>query len=103
MARHIVLCLDGTNNYPNGGYTNIQRLCRALVRDESQFTYYQPGVGTIEPNSVAWRPGRRLGMFYDAMTARMLQRHVCSAYRYLMGVHREGDLVCAVHADQGQA
>lgn len=101
MTRHVVLCLDGTNNYPNGGYTNIQRLCRALARDEAQFTYYQPGVGTIEPSSLAFRPGRRLGMFVDSMTALMLQRHVCSAYRYLMDTYREGDVLYAFGFSRG--
>ncbi len=91
MARALVICIDGTNNYPSGGYTNIQRLCRILVRDDAQQTYYQPGVGTIEPNSLATRAGRRAAMLLDSASALMLERHVCSAYRYLMAEYRADD------------
>jgi uncharacterized protein (DUF2235 family) len=91
MSRSLVICIDGTNNYPSGGYTNVQRLCRILVRDDAQQTYYQPGVGTIEPNSMATRIGRRAAMLLDSASAIMLERHVCSAYRYLMEQYRPGD------------
>lgn len=91
MPRNLVICIDGTNNYPNGGYTNIQRLCRLLLRDETQQTYYQPGAGTIEPNSLATRWGRRVAMTLDAMSGILLQRHVCAAYRYLMEHYQPGD------------
>lgn len=91
MSRNLVVCIDGTNNYPNGGYTNIQRLLRVLVRDPQQQAYYQPGVGTIEPNSLATRWGRRAAMAVDSMSGILLQRHVCSAYRYLMAQYQPGD------------
>ena len=90
MTRH-VLCLDGTNNYPNGGYTNIQRLFRMLKRDEAQLTYYQPGVGTLEPGSVTSGVAKRALMLVDSMSALYIERHVCAAYRYLMAHWQEGD------------
>lgn len=91
MSRNLVVCIDGTNNYPNGGYTNIQRLLPMLVREPEQQAYYQPGAGTIEPNSLATRWGRRLAMTVDSMSGILLQRHVCSAYRYLMAQYQPGD------------
>ncbi len=91
MARRIVICIDGTNNYPGAGLTNIQRLVRMLGDDEDQLIYYQPGVGTIEPESLSLPWSRRLLKFVDSVSAIMLQRHVCSAYRFLMAHYRRGD------------
>ncbi len=90
MTRH-VLCLDGTNNYPDGGYTNIQRLFRMLKRDHEQLTYYQPGVGTLEPGSVLSTFAKRALMTIDSMSAIFIERHVCAAYRYLMSNWQDGD------------
>ncbi len=101
MPRRIVICIDGTNNYPNGGYTNIQRLLRMLKRDQEQLTYYQSGVGTIEPSSVTTRGGRKLAMLLDSMSAVMLKDHVCSAYRFLMSEYQEGDEICLFGFSRG--
>jgi uncharacterized protein (DUF2235 family) len=49
MPKTIVLCCDGTNNQMTGQATNVLRLYRALVRDEGQLTFYDPGVGTLAP------------------------------------------------------
>ena len=91
MARRIVICIDGTNNYPSGGYTNIQRLVRMLKRDDEQISYYQTGVGTVEPNSLTTQWAQRWWMLRDSMSAVMLETHVCDAYRFLMSEYREGD------------
>lgn len=101
MARRLIICIDGTNNYPNSGYTNIQRLFRLLRRDESQLTYYQPGVGTIEPGTVTSRVGRKLMMAVDGASAWLMRQHVTSAYRFLMNHYREGDEVCCFGFSRG--
>jgi uncharacterized protein (DUF2235 family) len=101
MPRHIVICIDGTNNRPGGGYTNVQRMVRTLVRDEQQLTYYQPGVGTIEPATLTTRSGRLLGRLADSVSALMLQRHVCAAYRFLMAHWRDGDRLCLFGFSRG--
>jgi len=100
MTRH-VLCLDGTNNFPNGGYTNIQRLFRMLKRDQEQLTYYQPGVGTLEPGSVTSGLAKRTLMLIDSMSAIFIERHVCAAYRYLMSHWQEGDELCLFGFSRG--
>jgi uncharacterized protein (DUF2235 family) len=92
MSRNIVVCIDGTNNSPGTGMTNVQRLNRMLVRDETQIVYYQPGVGTVEPGLVT-RWGRSALQLLDSISAVMLRRHVCSAYRYLMQEHTKGDAI----------
>ncbi len=101
MSRRIILCIDGTNNYPNGGYTNIQRLFRMLVRDEQQLSYYQPGVGTIEPGSLTTGWGRWLATVVDGASAWYLKQHVCYAYRYLMANYRPGDQICLFGFSRG--
>ncbi|UXI70244.1 T6SS phospholipase effector Tle1-like catalytic domain-containing protein [Tahibacter amnicola] len=92
-SRRLVICIDGTSNAPGEGMTNIQRLNRMLARDENQVVYYQPGVGTVEPESPDTRWDRRWLMFLDATTGYLMKRHVCSAYRYLMAEYREDDLI----------
>lgn len=91
MGRRIVICIDGTNNSPGAGMTNVQRLNRMLERSDEQVVYYQPGVGTVEPTSMSTPWGRRALMLLDSVSAVMLRRHVCSAYRYLMSEYRPGD------------
>lgn len=91
MGRRIVVCIDGTNNYPGAGLTNIQRLVRMLGDDEEQLIYYQPGAGTIEPDSLTLPWSRKLLKFVDSVSALMLQRHVSSAYRFLMSHYQRGD------------
>ncbi|MBD8526469.1 T6SS phospholipase effector Tle1-like catalytic domain-containing protein [Pseudomarimonas arenosa] len=101
MSRRLIICIDGTNNYPNSGYTNIQRLFRMLARDDTQLTYYQPGVGTIEPGTVTSRIGRKLMMAVDGASAWLMQQHVTSAYRFLMNHYREGDEICCFGFSRG--
>jgi hypothetical protein len=91
MARRLVVSIDGTNNAPGTGATNIQRLNRMLVRSATQVLYYQPGVGTVEPGSLTTRFGRRALMTLDAMSAVLLRRHVSSAYRFLIDEWQQGD------------
>ena len=101
MGRRIVVCVDGTNNAPGDGMTNVQRLNRILQRSEEQIVYYQPGVGTVEPTSMSTPWGRRALMVLDSISAVMLRRHVCSAYRYLMGEYRNGDTIYAFGFSRG--
>jgi uncharacterized protein (DUF2235 family) len=59
-----------------------------------QRVFYQPGVGTIDPErstTVVDRIRNSTGRFYDNMTAWMIYRHVSSAYLYLMNNLEHGD------------
>jgi uncharacterized protein (DUF2235 family) len=61
MGRRLILCIDGTDNSPTSLHrtstgeaeavrTNVSRFFRMLVKNgHSQLAYYQPGVGTIDP------------------------------------------------------
>lgn len=89
--RNIVVCLDGTNNSPADAHTHVQRLYRLIEKSSAQLTYYQPGVGTLEPIGVLGPLRRRVLMGLDSGSGWMLQRHVSAAYEFLSDVYREGD------------
>jgi uncharacterized protein (DUF2235 family) len=36
MSRNLVLCLDGTNNEPETGTTNVARIFRIAAKDDDQ-------------------------------------------------------------------
>jgi uncharacterized protein (DUF2235 family) len=101
MSRRLVLCIDGTNNEPLAGRTNVQRLYRMLARTPTQLTYYQPGVGTIAPYGVLGGLRRRALMVLDSVSAWMLQRHVCATYRYLMSHYEDGDEIAIFGFSRG--
>jgi hypothetical protein len=83
LYRQVFVFIDGTNNSPITGQTNVQRLYGLLARNDEQITYYQPGVGTLEPVGAIGGVWRRTLTFVDKTTAFMMKRHVCSAYEFL--------------------
>jgi uncharacterized protein (DUF2235 family) len=92
MGKRIVLCIDGTNNDPLHGRTNVSRFFRMLCKAPGeQVVYYQPGVGTLDPESARSSARLWLGRVWDLATAWLIGRHVASAYRFLMDCHEEGD------------
>ncbi|MEO8672388.1 MAG: DUF2235 domain-containing protein [Tahibacter sp.] len=94
MATRLVICLDGTTNRPRSAETHVQRIFRVVARVPNlQIPYYQPGVGTLVPHGVYLRSRALLLKGLDAATAWMLQRHVGSAYHFLMQTWTPGDEV----------
>lgn len=106
MARRLILCIDGTDNSPTAIHqpetgepepvrTNVSRFFRMLVKDDdSQLAYYQPGVGTIDPersNSRGAKLRNWLERKYDSMMGLMFHSHASAAYRFVMNQYREGD------------
>lgn len=81
--RQVYVFIDGTNNSPITGMTNVQRLYAMLDRTDKQITYYQPGVGTLEPVGVIGQAWVNILTFIDKTTAFMMKRHVCAAYEFL--------------------
>lgn len=102
MAKRIIICLDGTSNQPVGNRTNVVRLYRMLEQiPGQQMAYYQPGVGTIRPNDYMSRMRQRWWRVMDSATAVMLNRHVSSAYRYLMTHYQDGSEICLFGFSRG--
>jgi uncharacterized protein (DUF2235 family) len=45
--RKLVVCLDGTTNEPEIGFTNVARMFDVASKSPEQLVYYDPGVGTM--------------------------------------------------------
>ena len=51
-TRRLIVCIDGTDGAPTRGRTNVARFYRMLDKEgPDQLAYYQPGVGTLDPES----------------------------------------------------
>ncbi|MFO0905646.1 MAG: DUF2235 domain-containing protein [Pirellulales bacterium] len=116
MGRRVVLCIDGTDNSPTAMAknedgetepvrTNVSRFFRMLVKqDATQSAYYQPGVGTIDPerSDGKWAKVRNwIGRKRDSLFARSLRTHVAAAYTYLMNEYRDDDEVFLLGFSRG--
>ncbi|HYH62729.1 MAG TPA: DUF2235 domain-containing protein, partial [Solirubrobacterales bacterium] len=63
IGRNLVICLDGTNNEPETGVTNVARLYEVTVKSRDQLVYYDPGVGTMGARGAVTASGRKLTRF----------------------------------------
>ncbi len=94
MGRHLVVCLDGTNNRFSLQPTNIIRLVRCVSADPAQvLSYYDQGVGTfgVRETLFEWQklPSRLCGLAFGWG----LKRTVGGAYRFLAEHWQEGDRI----------
>lgn len=102
MPKSIVVCIDGTNNDPTNGRTNVSRFFRMLDKTApEQIGYYQPGVGTLDPDNPSGPIKQAIRRIWDLATAGFFRRHVTSAYRYLMQVYEPGDKVFLIGFSRG--
>ena len=89
MPKNIIVCCDGTGNEYGKENTNVVKLYEAIVRDEQQIAFYDPGVGTF---SILGRElGRRVGIVLGKAFGAGLQQNIEDAYRYLMNRYEPGD------------
>ncbi|OJD35036.1 short chain dehydrogenase reductase family [Diplodia corticola] len=98
--RIFVLCFDGTGNKFQGtdADSNILKIFRMLDRrDGSQFSYYQPGIGTyVTSGSLShtshWQ---RFSSWYaktkDSAIGTSFAEHVMGGYKFLMRYYLPGD------------
>lgn len=94
MSKSIVVCIDGTNNDPTSGRTNVSRFFRILDKTKTdQIGYYQSGVGTLDPDNPSGKVIQKVKRIRDLVKANQIKRHVTFAYRYLMQVYKSGDRV----------
>ena len=94
MGKNIVICCDGTDNkltiYKN---TNVIHLFSCLKNNDTQITYYNPGVGTIAPDNYRNKIKRMWYKINDLITATSLEENVADAYIYLMNQYQDGDQI----------
>ncbi len=91
MPKNIVICCDGTGNVYGKNNTNVVKAFEAVVTNESQLTFYDPGVGTFSEKKFLFKPLRWSGRLLGGALGIGLQKNVEDAYAYLMDVFQEGD------------
>ncbi len=89
MPKNIIVCCDGTGNEYGKENTNVVKLYEAIVRDEQQIAFYDPGVGTF--GILGRELGRRVGIVLGRAFGAGLQQNIEDAYRYLMNRYEPRD------------
>jgi uncharacterized protein (DUF2235 family) len=94
LAKRIVMCFDGTaQQIGAGNLTNVAKLFEMVEKNDpaSQLAYYDPGVGTLAPESSSLIG--KLTLLYEQAFGAGLKHNVAQAYRYLMQHWRPGDAI----------
>lgn len=92
MSKNIVVCYDGTGAEYGENNTNVVKTFEAIVRDERQIAFYDPGVGThsfLKRTTI----GRRVDIFRGKAFGVGLQRNIEDGYEYLMNSFEPADKV----------
>ena len=89
MTKKIVVCCDGTSNEYGADNTNVVGVFEAMVRDEHQIGFYDPGVGTFDP--LGRFIGKRVGKLLGDAFGWGLQQNIEDAYEYLMNRYEPED------------
>src|SRR6266550_5398983 len=93
MPKNIVICCDGTGNQINENISNILKLYRIVLKNESQVVFYDPGVGTLarpDPWTKFLQDTKR---FLGLATGYGLDDEVLKAYEFLIDHYQDGDAV----------
>jgi uncharacterized protein (DUF2235 family) len=91
MSKNIVICCDGTGNEFGESKSNVVKLYKMLVHDDSQVTYYHPGVGTMGARNALsgiskwWTKVIGLAFGYG------ISDNIADAYQFLMRTFQPGD------------
>ncbi len=95
MGKNIVICCDGTGNQYGDSNTNVVKLYRTLLLDDSsmQVAYYHPGVGTQGSPSAHGKISETFSKWMGLGFGAGLLGYVGDAYRFLMNTYEDGDRV----------
>jgi uncharacterized protein (DUF2235 family) len=93
MTKNIVICCDGTGNEFGEQKSNVVKLYKTLVCDESQVTYYHPGVGTMGARNALSPPGKWWTRVIGLAFGYGVSDNIADAYEFLMRTFEPGDSV----------
>jgi len=93
MPRNIVICCDGTGNEINENISNVLKLFRCLKQDETQLTFYDPGIGTLSRSDAWSRFKLNAKMVFGLATGWGLDDNILQAYRFLIANYQDGDRI----------
>lgn len=91
MPKRLVLCCDGTGNELEGNLSNVLKLYRIAVKDDSQRVYYDPGIGTLGQRDEWSRIKQNAKGVFGLATGYGLDDNVLDAYRFLAEHFEDGD------------
>ena len=91
MGKNIVVCCDGTGNSYGMHNTNVVGVFDAIVKDDKQLGFYDPGVGTF--STLGRNSGRLVGKVLGKGFGWGLQDNIEDAYEYLMNCYERGDKI----------
>jgi uncharacterized protein (DUF2235 family) len=91
--RNLVLCLDGTNNEPETGATNVARIYDLAEKNAGQLVYYDPGVGTMGARGSVTRFGKAMTRVAGLVAGFGIKDNLEEAYTWLSRNYQKGDRI----------
>lgn len=93
VIRNLVVCLDGTNNEPEHGATNVARIYDVAKKAADQLVYYDPGVGTMGARGAVTRLGKALTRAEGLVAGYGIEDNLEEAYNWLSRNYQAGDRI----------
>lgn len=87
-----MLCFDGTGDWIGSGQTNVAKIFAALDRD-TQLTFYDGGIGTLNDDRSWTSVVRDLRRLVDLGVATNLQQKVLNGYLFIVDHYQPGDRI----------
>jgi uncharacterized protein (DUF2235 family) len=91
--RNLVVCLDGTTNEPETGFTNVARMFDVAEKNPGQLAYYDPGVGTMGAAAAITPWGKALTQVAGMVAGYGIRDNIEQAYTWLAHQYRSGDRI----------
>ncbi len=91
MAKNIIICYDGTSNEYSKNNTNIVKTFESIIKDKTQYAFYDPGVGTFNPLNIDL--GLNVGNVLGKAFGVGLVKNIEDGYEYLMNNFEKNDKV----------
>jgi uncharacterized protein (DUF2235 family) len=94
VAKNIVVCCDGTGNEYGDCNSNVMKLFRMVIRDDTQQAgYYNPGLGTLSTVPALTKVKRGIDKTLGLAFGKGIAHNIEDAYRYLMDHYEDGDRI----------
>jgi uncharacterized protein (DUF2235 family) len=91
--RNLVVCLDGTTNEPETGFTNVARMFDVAQKSSVQLAYYDPGVGTMGARAAITPWGKAVTQAAGMIAGYGIRDNIEEAYTWLSHQYRSGDRI----------
>jgi uncharacterized protein (DUF2235 family) len=92
-SRNLVVCLDGTNNEPESGTTNVARMYDVAEKNDGQLVYYDPGVGTMGSRAAITQVGLAFSRLAGLAAGYGIRDNIEEAYTWLSRTYQQGDQI----------